>query len=314
MREQLIENYKKSLATDKKSDEWSSEEPTVITKWPKSERLAHPNIGIIHGANSYSSVLDLYCQNYNQKRDSHCVPQVGPQRTLIYNHPKLLTNLVLQVKNICSIPIYQDHESLIEFKSSVLSQNITRNCPIYRELEQFIINLSSFLNGCYVSKSNSIELFQKQLIMHTFYFLISIKSPETTNQLFYIFREHFGLNKMEHKQLQTFKQRSSVFLIPRRHGKTWIVVAIISMILASVENIHIGYVAHQKHVANSVFTEIINTLYRWFPVQNIDIKKENGIITYKQSNKKSSTLMCATCFNKNVSIPFLVFDNHKLLT
>lgn len=304
MREQLMENYKKSLSDNKISDDWTSEEAAIITKWPKSERLAHPNIGIIHGANLYSCVLELYCKNHNQKKNSNCVPQVGLQRTLMCNSPKLIPNLISQVKNICSIPIYKDHESLIEFNSSVLSQNITRNCPIYKELEQFIINLSSFLNGCYVSKSNSIELFQKQLIMHTFYFLISIKSPETTNQLFYIFREHFGIQKMDYKQLQTFKQRSSVFLIPRRHGKTWIVVAIISMILASIENIHIGYVAHQKHVANSVFTEIINTLYRWFPVKNIDIKKENGTIIYKQRNKKSSTLMCATCFNKNVSIPF----------
>lgn len=309
MREQLLENYKRTLTGNQNTQEWENEHPVLITKGPKSERWAHPQIGVISGVNLYSSVLDGYCRSHRPKKDNY-IPQVGNPRKINFTAPVLLDNLVSQLKNICSNPFSHDIEALVEFKSAVLTQTVTKECPKYKELQQFILNLSSFLNGCYVSKSNSIEPFQKQLIMHTFYFLISIKSPETTNQLFYTFREHFGLPKMDYNRLQTFKQRSSVFLIPRRHGKTWIVVAIISMILVSIENIHIGYVAHQKHVANSVFTEIINTLYKWFPTKNIDIKKENGTIIYKQENKKSSTLMCATCFNKNVSSIFLIFDNH----
>lgn len=113
---------------------------------------------------------------------------------------------------------------------------------------------------------------------------------------------------MDHDTIQTYKQKSSIFLIPRRHGKTWIVVAIISMLLTSVGDVHVGYVAHQKHVANSVFTEIINTLYKWFPSKNIQIKKEHGTIIYRNEEGKCSTLMCATCFNKNVRFSSLKFD------
>ncbi len=146
-------------------------------------------------------------------------------------------------------------------------------------------------------------------MLHSFYFLISIKSLEITDTMFDIFQSAFGLEEMTLEKLHIFKQKASVFLIPRRHGKTWIVVAIISLILSNLSNVQIGYVAHQKHVASAVFTEIIDTLTKSFDSKRVEVNKETSTITFRHSGKISSTVMCATCFNKNVRPDVSVLGN-----
>ncbi len=130
------------------------------------------------------------------------------------------------------------------------------------------------LSGQYKHKPARLEAFQKQVVLHSFYFLISIKSLEITDTMFDIFQSAFGLEEMTLEKLHIFKQKASVFLIPRRHGKTWIVVAIISLILSNLSNVQIGYVAHQKHVASAVFTEIIDTLTKSFDSKRVEVNKE----------------------------------------
>nr|CAC84324.1 terminase [Saimiriine gammaherpesvirus 2] len=294
----IIENLSKVSSTQAETD-WDVNTPTIITNTSKSERTAYSKIGVIPSVNLYSSTLTSFCKLYHPLTLNQTQPQTGTLRVLPHEKPLILQDLSSYVKSLTSQHVCYDTEANTEYNAAVQTQQTSMECPTYIELRQFVINLSSFLNGCYVKRSTHIEPFQLQLILHTFYFLISIKSPESTNRLFDIFKEYFGLKEMDSDMLQIFKQKASIFLIPRRHGKTWIVVAIISMLLTSVENIHVGYVAHQKHVANSVFTEIINTLQKWFPSRYIDIKKENGTIIYKSPDKKPSTLMCATCFNKN---------------
>ncbi|UTM05590.1 DNA packaging terminase subunit 1 [Equid gammaherpesvirus 2] len=296
----LLDNYKNARAPGGDDErDWVFDRPAIVTRRDKSDRMAHPYIGIIPRTNIYSAVLDSYCKSLNPVYKERIPPVLGTGRDVPVTPANVTGELARAARALCGDLASGDPEALVEFASAVQTQRTSRGCPVFRELSEFLVNLASFLNRCYSVKSDTIEPFQKQLILHTFYFLISIKAPHAANTLFEVFKEYFGLFDMGREALQTFKQKSTVYLIPRRHGKTWIVVAIISMLLTSVENIHVGYVAHQKHVANSVFAEIINTIYRWFPAKNVYIKKENGTIMYTNENRRPSTLMCATCFNKN---------------
>lgn len=303
MKQALASNYAK-LKSSEIQDGWELTCPAIISKVNKTNRFSNPFIGVVPRSNLYSAVLDSYCKQCNSTIEKRFGGTVGkPRSVLAFSFEPQDPNLTRLLKKICAPSTGADVEAEIEYSSCVATHKALFTSPASHELLTFILNLSSFLNGCYSQRTICIEPFQKQLILHTFFFLVSIKCPESTNELFTAFQEYFGLFRADYETLQIFKQKSSVFLIPRRHGKTWIVVAIISMILTSVENIHIGYVAHQKHVATSVFTEIINTLYKYFPTQYIDVKKEHGTIIYRSKSKKPSTLMCATCFNKNVSMP-----------
>ncbi len=48
----------------------------------------------------------------------------------------------------------------------------------------------------YKHKPARLEAFQKQVVLHSFYFLISIKSLEITDTMFDIFQSAFGLEEM----------------------------------------------------------------------------------------------------------------------
>ncbi|QDQ69237.1 DNA packaging terminase subunit 1 [Colobine gammaherpesvirus 1] len=284
------------------SDAWQAKKPALVTHYPKTIRMAHPYIGVVHGINAYSAVLDAYCTLHHPATPIHPHEEVGrprPPGEHAPHRPTLLPLLAAQLRAVCAPPGEYPSEQLVEFEAVRTIRLSLESCATYGELQRFLVNLSSFLNGCYVPGVTSLEPFQQQLIMHTFYFLVTIKAPQKTHQFFGLFKQYFGLFETPTGLFQTFKQKASVFLIPRRHGKTWIVVALISMLLASVENIHLGYVAHQKHVATAVFSEVINMLIKWFPPQNINVKKENGTIIYTRPGSPSSSLMCATCFNKN---------------
>lgn len=276
---------------------------------PKSDRTANAYLGVIPGANLYSSCLDAYCASCNPWYADSVAPQLGtPRRVQKRASDRLTPNLETALNQLGCI-LYASPDATMEFEAAVETYTTLRRNPIFCDLRQFLVNLSAFLNGCY-SKSTTIEPFQQQLILHTFYFLISIKAPENTDQYFEIFKEYFGLFGVNRATLNTFRQKSSVFLIPRRHGKTWIVVAIVSTLLSSVEGLHVGYVAHQKHVASAVFSEVINTLCRWFPSRSVDVKKESGTVVFRTEGRRPSTLMCATCFNKNVRLDVLVSGSH----
>ncbi|AJE29676.1 ORF29A [macacine gammaherpesvirus 12] len=300
-RDRLRNNLR--VVADSGRENWFCQPPVIISGNDKSERMAHPCLGVIHSVNAYSSVLDDYLQTYRRLQEPMPPPTLGKPRNSSHAAlPRLTDKLANFLRLACSgVQREGTQDQHMEYLSAQRTHETFLECPVYAELRQFLANLSSFLNGSYVSGVCCLEPFQQQLIMHTFYFIASIKAPEKTHQLFATFKQYFGLFETTDEVLQTFKQKASVFVIPRRHGKTWIVVAIISVLLASVENIHVGYVAHQKHVANAVFSEVIATLSRWFPAKNLNIKKENGTIVYVSPGRRPSSLMCATCFNKNVS-------------
>ncbi|AAO12336.1 cleavage/packaging protein [Porcine lymphotropic herpesvirus 3] len=273
--------------------------PLVFSSCKKAERWPHPFLGVLSGINQYSANLECYCRNFNPYIPTDFTSDVGTPRYMTTQRQMLIDGLAHSIKSFFREDVPVEHDAKVEFQSALTTYQCSLKCPKFEELRNFIINLSSFLNGAYVSKTSSIEPFQKQLILHTFYFLISIKAPASCVQLFNIFKHYFDMSDMITDTMEIFKQKASVFLIPRRHGKTWIVVAITSILLTSIEDLHIGYVAHQKHVSNAVFTEIMNTMYRFFPSKDIEVKRENGTILFKREGKKPSTLMCATCFNKN---------------
>ncbi|AAX58064.1 ORF29 [Ovine gammaherpesvirus 2] len=282
------------------SGKWTvPEKPIVAHETRRSERWPHPYLGVLPGVNAYSFTLEEYCKLYCPFIESTTQCDLGVTGREMEVRPVLSEQLCAQLKQLYDGNLPVAHKSISEFQAAVKTHQALEKSVVFTELRLFVLNLSSFLNERYLDRSCHIEPFQKQLIMHTFFFLVSIKAPELCERFFKIFKLYFDVDNMDSHTLEVFKQKASVFLIPRRHGKTWIVVAIISILLASVQDLRIGYVAHQKHVANAVFTEVINTLHAFFPGRYIDVKKENGTIIFGPPNKKPSTLMCATCFNKN---------------
>lgn len=285
--------------------QWQLSDPIFFFNGKQCSRRPDPYIGIINDAVKYSHMYKSFTSKFSfsptdlpqctfecYKLNSYEVPAIEKQLESV-----LRQLLQRGSENRASHEYVVSQEAALTFKLSMT----------HVELKEFLSNLSAFLKGHYKDTAVFLEPFQKQLILHSFLFIASIKCPESLIKLLQEVKVIFDMTYVSDDSLKVFQQKSPVFLIPRRHGKTWIVTAIISMMLASIDNIHIGYVAHQKHVSLSVFMEISNILLKLFPQNNIDIKKENGVIIFTRPGRRPSTLMCATCFNKNVSISVLFF-------
>nr|AAF19294.1 29 [Murid gammaherpesvirus 4] len=288
----------RSTVSSHSEEFWKSDDPVYFTQYKKQcNRLPNAYLGTLHSASKYSENFRHYVATFSNSPLDFPQSVFNERNPCEYSVPYLDSALQCSAKTLvgCSVSTTERNE----YEVCKEATRCFKDAMSHKVLKVFLSNLSWFLKGHYKSKQAFLEPFQKQLILHSFMFVASIKCPETTTKLFDEFKFLLDMLYFDNTDLLTFLQKSPAFLIPRRHGKTWIVTAIISMLLTSVDDLHIGYVAHQKHVSLAVFLEISNILLAWFPRKNIDIKKENGVILYSHPGKKSSTLMCATCFNKN---------------
>ncbi len=124
-------------------------------------------------------------------------------------------------------PNLEDSEALTEFKTSVSSARAILEDPNFLEMREFVTSLASFLSGQYKHKPARLEAFQKQVVLHSFYFLISIKSLEITDTMFDIFQSAFGLEEMTLppptavKTVEELQDITPSEIIPLGRGGAW---------------------------------------------------------------------------------------------
>ncbi|AGN48278.1 DNA packaging terminase subunit 1 [Gallid alphaherpesvirus 1] len=148
-------------------------------------------------------------------------------------------------------------------------------------------------------RDGTLELFQKMILMHATYFASSIclgeGSTERSNRYL---STVFNTSLFSENIIQHFRQRTTVFLVPRRHGKTWFLVPLISLLVSSFEGIRIGYTAHLRKATEPVFIEIFTRLYKWFGAKQVEqVKGETITFTFRNGNK--SAIVFASSQNTN---------------
>ncbi|QFU14588.1 DNA packaging terminase subunit 1 [Psittacid alphaherpesvirus 5] len=148
----------------------------------------------------------------------------------------------------------------------------------------------------------TIELFQKMLLMHVTYFISEIILEEGSMERIETFLASvFNIQSFTASISRHFRQRATVFLVPRRHGKTWILVQLIALLVSSFEGIRIGYTAHLRKATEPVFEEIHARLCKWFGYKSVEhIKGETIIFTFPGGGK--SCVIFTSSQNTNVSI------------
>lgn len=154
----------------------------------------------------------------------------------------------------------------------------------------------------YRNREGRLELFQKMILMHATYFAACITlDDESTERMDQYLAAVFNTPLFSPPVLQHFKQRTCVFLVPRRHGKTWFLVPLISLLVSCFEGIRIGYTAHLRKATKPVFEEIYARLCRWYGEERVHrIKGET--ISFAFRNGARSSIIFASSQNTNVSI------------
>ncbi|QOD40185.1 DNA packaging terminase subunit 1 [Macropodid alphaherpesvirus 2] len=149
-----------------------------------------------------------------------------------------------------------------------------------------------------VSSKGTLELFQKMILMHATYFLAAVLLGDHADHVNAFLRIVFDTPLFSDIAVRHFRQRATVFLVPRRHGKTWFLVPLIALSLASFRGIKIGYTAHIRKATEPVFDEIDTCLRGWFGPARVDhVKGET--ISFSFPDGSHSTIVFASSHNTN---------------
>ncbi|AFV53402.1 DNA packaging terminase subunit 1 [bovine alphaherpesvirus 1] len=144
----------------------------------------------------------------------------------------------------------------------------------------------------------ALELFQKMILMHATYFVAATLLGDHAERIGAFLRVAFNTPDFSDAAVAHFRQRATVFLVPRRHGKTWFLVPLIALALATFKGIKIGYTAHIRKATEPVFEEIVARLRQWFGGERVDHVK-GEVISFSFPDGARSTIVFASSHNTN---------------
>nr|AMJ53948.1 DNA packaging terminase subunit 1 [Human betaherpesvirus 5] len=256
----------------------------------KRYQMMHPELGLAHSCNEAFLPLMAFCgrhRDYNSPEES--------QRELLF-HERLKSALDELTFRPCSEEqraSYQKLDALTELYRD----------PQFQQINNFMTDFKKWLDGGFSTavegdaKAIRLEPFQKNLLIHVIFFIAVTKIPVLANRVLQYLIHAFQIDFLSQTSIDIFKQKATVFLVPRRHGKTWFIIPIISFLLKHMIGISIGYVAHQKHVSQFVLKEVEfrcrHTFARDYVVENKD-----NVISIDHRGAKSTALF-ASCYNTN---------------
>ncbi|AEZ51669.1 UL15 [Gallid alphaherpesvirus 2] len=296
---------------------------------PRRHQTVMPAIGILHNCcdslGIYSAITtrmlysSIACSEFDElRRDS--VPRCYPRIT---NAQAFLSPMMMRVANSIIFQEYDEMECAAHrnaYYSTMNSFISMRTSDAFKQLTVFISRFSKLLIASFrdVNKLDdhtvkkraridapsydklhgTLELFQKMILMHATYFVTSVLLGDHAERAERLLRVAFDTPHFSDIVTRHFRQRATVFLVPRRHGKTWFLVPLIALAMSSFEGIRIGYTSHIRKAIEPVFEDIGDRLRRWFGAHRVDhVKGET--ITFSFPSGLKSTVTFASSHNTN---------------
>nr|APO38446.1 DNA packaging terminase subunit 1 [Human betaherpesvirus 6A] len=283
---------------------------TISTKYPNSAILYKkrfimltPELGFAHSYNQQVKPLYTFCEK---------------QRHLKNRKPlTILPSLSHKLQEMKFLPA-SDKSFESQYTEFLESFKILYREPLFLQIDGFIKDFRKWIKGEFNdfgdTRKIQLEPFQKNILIHVIFFIAVTKLPALANRVINYLTHVFDIEFVNESTLNTLKQKTNVFLVPRRHGKTWFIVPIISFLLKNIEGISIGYVAHQKHVSHFVMKEVEFKCRRMFPEKTITCL--DNVITIDHQNIKSTALF-ASCYNthsiRGQSFNLLIVDESHFI-
>ncbi len=213
----------------------------------KRYQMMHPELGLAHCCNEAFLPLMTFCGRY---RDYHSDED---RQTLVFHE-----NLKTALDDLNFLPCPEEQRQSYQ-KLDALTE-LYRD-PQFVQINNFMTDFKKWLDGGFTTaegdaKPIRLEPFQKNLLIHVIFFIAVTKIPVLANRVLQYLVHAFEIDFLSQTSVEVFKQKATVFLVPRRHGKTWFIIPIICFLLKNMIGISIGYVAHQKHVSQFVLKEV----------------------------------------------------------
>ncbi|AWV68010.1 M89 protein [Murid betaherpesvirus 1] len=272
----------------------TTEFPDVGIFCRKRYQTVHPELGLTNACNETFTPLTKFCVQYRDYNES------SPKTSAL----KITPTLSAAIDAVKFQPCTPEQ---LEYRSKMNAFSDLYRDPEFVQIVNFLQDFENWIatgrdENCPSERRNKIYLepFQRNLLAHVLFFLATTKNPTLANRVTEYLTHAFDLHFLSSQSIDLFKQKATVFLVPRRHGKTWFTIPVICFLLKNIIGISIGYVAHQKHVSQYVLKEVEFRCKRMFSGRFMVENKDNVISVDHKIAK--STALFASCYNTNVTL------------
>ncbi|VDI27765.1 Hypothetical predicted protein [Mytilus galloprovincialis] len=150
------------------------------------------------------------------------------------------------------------------------------------------------------------EPFQLSILYEHLFFYINENDPGVLHLFITAMKPYFAFTSImiEHV-IRMYTKKHYVSIIPRRHGKTLIIYAVIAAFLVSFPNLTVLAIAQSKNIITNTKKKIVAYVDFW--VHNFEYGSmrisypttDNVSISYRDENKGDSLLVCVSAHNDN---------------
>ena len=113
-------------------------------------------------------------------------------------------------------------------------------------------------------KDVSFQPFQTLMVMDFLFYLIQKTCPTEMDQVMHHCKKTFSLPNLTTQEIRTMKDRfsikHSVYIIPRRHGKTSMFTALMAATVLFIDDIVIGYGCHRKRALKEAYRNTLDII------------------------------------------------------
>ena len=229
----------------------------------------------------------------------------------------------------CSVPYFEfdtirddDNEADSLFCARLSESRVSNNlCNIvFSEEAKNIFNWINCIQ-LYVSRNDNnnnirFETFQKRMIMQTIYFVAKVKCPKLEKDLTLILNHIFDVDDFDVADqglvVDTNQNKIATSVVPRRHGKSFIITIILASCLLSMQRITLSYISPIFKLNFDKFDEILTVLHEMNSLTACPINAANIVVNRQtrtisifhddSAPKEFSSLSFVCCHLESVSI------------
>lgn len=166
----------------------------------------------------------------------------------------------------------------------------------------------------------AFQPFQNLLVMDFMFYLIQKICPTELDDIIHLCKRSLSLHHVTTEEIRAMKERfsikHSVYIIPRRHGKTSMVTALMAATVLFIENIVIGYGCHRKGPLEEAFfattKAVRNIRERFVELARLKVKTRAGKTIRAYNKQSASSILFISLQNDKVT--FGVFSFSKSYT
>lgn len=259
--------------------------------------IRHPG-KILHGLGFVPDEADVVCNLLRdvKRHSEYCVTEAS-------GHARQTKWRLARMDVVCGLG-----EDIQEREDRVLSQSAS-NIVLW-------INAVRDTKTAFSKDGVPFQPFQNLMVMDFLFYLISTTCPTEMDNIIHRCKRALSLQDVTTDEIRAMKDRfsikHSVYIIPRRHGKTSMFAALMAATVLFIDNIRIGYGCHRRKPLEEAFSATNNVIRnirgRFGELDALKVTTRRGEIinVHRKETKSWSNILFIPLQNDKVTFSGLI--------